>query len=275
MKHISPGISTPIIASPTTASLIVLSSITISGSMNLSGSTQFIGDQTISPGTLFVDSSIRGNQVIVFQGGNQSDSMYLGNDAFNNSKAGLFSSNGDQVVATFEPGGGGYSYSNNTYNSDGFTYHQFSGSVNISGSVTADNLWYRYTLTNLPLNTAGTYTIVPVTPGYKFVPMKAAEPNSLYNTTCQLENNSDTNTVSISNFIRVGNALDANAIGKYTPGGGGTFLSPNQIIAGFDLVNGRSYMVSIDIYPIIVTVDGYVGDTNPIDITIAGYLKKI
>jgi hypothetical protein len=58
-----------------------------------------------------------------------------------------------------------------------------SGSLAISGSVTADNLWYRYTLTNLPLNTAGTYTIVPVTPGYKFVPMKVADPNDIYNTT--------------------------------------------------------------------------------------------
>ena len=151
------------------------------------------------------------------------------------------------------------------------------GSLVISGSVTADNLWYRYTLTNLPLDTAGTYTIVPVTPGYKFVPLKAADPSSLYNTTCQLENNSDTNTViiSISNFIRVGNTLDQNALGKFTPGGGGTSLGPNQIIAGFDLAGGNSYMVSIDTNSIIVTIDGSGGDIYPIDITITGYLKKI
>ena len=173
-------------------------------------------------------------------------------------------------------GAGFNSSSYATTGSNAFTDSQtISGSLAISGSVTADNLWYRWTLTNLPLNRAGTYTIVPVTPGYKFVPMKVSDPSSTQNTTCQIENNSDTDTVNINNFIRVGNASDENALGKFTPVLGNRSLAPNQIIVGFDLSGGYSYMVSIDTDPIIVTIDGNGSDTGVIDVTLTGYLKKI
>jgi hypothetical protein len=67
MKYISPGISTPIIASPTTSSLIVLSSINISGSMTITGSTQFSGDVIFDRGLPYASTGsnqFNGNQII-------------------------------------------------------------------------------------------------------------------------------------------------------------------------------------------------------------------
>ena len=147
------------------------------------------------------------------------------------------------------------------------------GSLSVSGSVTADNLWYRWTLSNVPLDIAGQYEIVPITPGYKFVSMKSVEPTSIYNTACQLENNSDTNIVTITagSFIRLETAAQGNILGKLSS----VMLQPNQIITEFELPGGELYMVSLDTESIVVTVDGNASDVYPIDVTITGYLKKI
>ena len=48
MKNISPGISTPVIASPTTASLMITSPIEISGSVTISSSLTVVGTATLT-----------------------------------------------------------------------------------------------------------------------------------------------------------------------------------------------------------------------------------
>jgi hypothetical protein len=145
----------------------------------------------------------------------------------------------------------------------------FYGTAVISGSVTADNLWYRYTLTNLPLNTAGTYTIVPVTPGYKFVQAYFHFGGTNFPLNTSIENNSNS-SVTISNPIHLGTPSDNNAIWKYDSG----TLGANEVFVKWNTI-GSNVMIDISTDPIIVTIDGYSGDIGVIDVTITGYLKNI
>ena len=54
MKHISPGISVPIITSPTTASINISSSVVMNGSLVTSGSIDISGSITIGDDIIFV-----------------------------------------------------------------------------------------------------------------------------------------------------------------------------------------------------------------------------
>ncbi len=144
-----------------------------------------------------------------------------------------------------------------------------SGSLAISGSVTADNLWYRYTLINLPLNTAGTYTIVPVTPGYKFVQAYYVLSSVHIPINTSIENNSNS-SVTISNPIKLGTPSVDSAIWKFD---GGT-LGANEVYSKWSTI-GSNVMIDISTDPIIVTIDGFGSDTGVIDVTVTGYLKKI
>ena len=144
-----------------------------------------------------------------------------------------------------------------------------SGSLQVSGSVTACNLWYRYTLTNLPLNTAGTYIIVPVTPGYKFVQAYFHFGGTNFPLNTQIENNSDS-SITISNPIKLGTPSVDYAIWKFDAGG----LGPNEVFVKFNTL-GSNVMIDISTDPIRVTVDGSGGDTGVVDVTVTGYLKKI
>jgi len=66
MKYISPGISTPIIASPT-GSLVVTSPLSISSSITITGSAQFSGDVIFDRGLPYASTGSNtfiGNQVI-------------------------------------------------------------------------------------------------------------------------------------------------------------------------------------------------------------------
>jgi len=143
------------------------------------------------------------------------------------------------------------------------------GSLQISGSITADNLWYRYTLINLPLNTAGTYTIVPITPGYKFVQAYYVLSSTHIPINTSIENNSNS-SITISNPIRLGTQSDANAIWKFDAGG----LGANEVYSKWSTI-GSNVMIDISTDPIIVTVDGFGSDTGVVDVTVTGYLKSI
>jgi len=57
MKHISPGISTPIISSPTTSSLVISSPLEVSSSITLSGSLIITGS-ILPSGSLLIDGDI-------------------------------------------------------------------------------------------------------------------------------------------------------------------------------------------------------------------------
>jgi len=57
MKHISPGISTPIISSPTTASLVISSPLEVSSSITLSGSLVITGS-ILPSGSLLIDGDV-------------------------------------------------------------------------------------------------------------------------------------------------------------------------------------------------------------------------
>ena len=143
------------------------------------------------------------------------------------------------------------------------------GSLQVTGSITADNLWYRYTLINLPLDTAGTYTIVPVTPGYKFVQAYYVIGSTHIPINTSIENNSNS-SITISNPIRLGTPSDNIAIWKFDNGS----LGANEVFSKWGEV-GSNVMIDISTDPIIVTVDGSSGDTGVIDVTVTGYLKKI
>jgi len=145
----------------------------------------------------------------------------------------------------------------------------FKGNQIILGSVTADNLWNRYTLTNLPLNTAGTYIIVPVTPGYKFVQAYFHFGGTDFPLNTQIENNSDS-SITISNPIKLGTPSNDSAIWKFDAGS----LEANELYNKWDTI-GSNVMINISTDPIIVTVDGFNDDTGVVDVTVTGYLKKI
>ena len=143
------------------------------------------------------------------------------------------------------------------------------GSLQVSGSVTADNLWYKYTLTNLPLDIYGQYVIVPATPGYKFVQAYFHLGGADFPLNTQIENNSNS-SVTISNPIRLGTQSDVNAIWKFDAGG----LGANELYNKWSTI-GSNVMIDISTDPIIVTVEGFGGDTGVVDVTVTGYLKKI
>jgi hypothetical protein len=184
----------------------------------------------------------------------------------------LFGTSSYALTASFILNDGGINTSSfATTGSNTFVGHQtISGSLKVSGSVTADNLWYRYTLTNLPLNVAGQYIIVPITPGYKFVPIQLYAGSGVYLLIgCQIENKLDT-PITISNFISVGNTSNNTALFRYEDSN----LSANEITNKFGLSNAIN-MISVDTDPIIVTISGSPSDTDTITVTITGYLTKI
>ena len=146
---------------------------------------------------------------------------------------------------------------------------QITGSLQVSGSITSDNLWQRWTLTNVPLDVYGQYEIIPRIRDYKFVPMRLYE-NTQSQPGMQLENNSDSNTVTVNQSIHAGYSIDIDALFRYDGGN----IQPNEIQPKFDAI-GLPSMLSVDSRPIVITVDGNGSDIYPIDITITGYLKKI
>jgi hypothetical protein len=141
-------------------------------SLRAAGSTTQV--QINKDGLLYADSgfiydSSSATVVITGKSGNPyplqvtafgSDGVFLGSD--NGTKAGLYSLNSDQTIATYDHVTGVYSYSNGFYRADGGTlYHMFTGSVYISSSAYVDSILYvtNSVRTNTVLGLAGTGTI--------------------------------------------------------------------------------------------------------------------
>lgn len=135
------------------------------------------------------------------------------------------------------------------------------GSLNISGSITADNLWYRYTVSNIDLSITDTYVIVPITPGYTFVPMVTW--NNTIGQTLVISNYN----VSQNNNVQIGTPSIPSILLYAISNGQGT---TNDVLY---LFGNLPTQINTSTEPIIVTVAG--GDTGIIEITITGYLKKI